>query len=51
MAAGAEAIAKTAPNASVQGLAGTFHEVPAETLAPALTAFYRGAAATPKIPA
>ena len=51
MAAGAEAIAKTAPNASVQGLAGTFHEVPAETLAPVLTAFYRGAAATPEIPA
>jgi pimeloyl-ACP methyl ester carboxylesterase len=42
MAAGAQAVAATVPNASVRGLAGTFHEVPAETLAPVLADFYEG---------
>lgn len=42
MTAGASAVAEVAPNASARGLAGTFHEVPPETLAPVLREFYGG---------
>jgi hypothetical protein len=39
--AGAVAVAKTVPDGECVGLDGTFHEVPADTLAPVLREFYQ----------
>jgi len=41
LVAGAEAAAKAVPNGESVGLPGSFHEVPAATLAPVLTEFFR----------
>ena len=40
LVAGAEAVAKAVPHGESVGLAGSFHEVPAATLAPVLTEFF-----------
>lgn len=41
LAAGAVAVAKTVPSGELTALDGSFHEVPVDTLAPVLRAFYQ----------